>query len=93
MTQPSFHIVKPGHYKVMHDSQVVGRMMQWQDGRWLVRDIRQETSDKVYAKRDEAFMHFLSFNWSSVVGRSSLATIDNRVIKRNQHLTQRWAMK
>lgn len=93
MTQPSFHIVKPGQYKVMFKSQPVGRIRQSDDGTYRVTDIRQFTSDVVYATRDEAFMHFLSFNWSSVTGRSSLATIDNRLIQRNPHLTRRWATK
>ena len=93
MKRPDFHVTGPRQYKVMFKSQPVGRIRQSEDGTYRVTDIRQATPNVVYATRDEAFMHFLSFNWSSVTGRSSLATIDNRLIKRNPHLTQRWAMK
>jgi|DEB0MinimDraft_10_1074344.scaffolds.fasta_scaffold225758_1 hypothetical protein len=91
MTQPSFHIIKPGQYKVMYKSQLVGRIQHSDDGTYRVTDIRQFTRDAVYVTRDEAFMHFLSFNWSSVTGRSSLVTLESRVIRRNEHVTKRWA--
>ena len=92
MTTCDFHIVQPGRYKVTYKSQLVGRIVGRDDGTYHVSDVRQATTDKVYGTRDEAFFHFVSFNWQSVVGRSSLATIDNRVIRKNTQTTQRWAV-
>jgi hypothetical protein len=92
MASCDFHIVQPGRYKVTYKSQLVGRIQQSDDGTYHVSDVRQSTSDKVYGTRDEAFFHFVSFNWQSVVGRSSLAIIDNRVIRKNTQTTQRWAV-
>lgn len=91
MKRPDFHVTGPRQYKVTYKSQLVGRIRQRDDGTYHVSDVRQATSDKVYGTRDEAFFHFVSFNWQSVVGRSSLATIDNRVIRKTK-TTHRWAV-
>ena len=92
MNQVEFRIKDRDSYSVTFRCEIVGRIKHHKDGTYHVSDVRQATTDKIYGTRDEAFFHFVSFNWKSVLGRSSLATIDNRVIRRNKYSTQRWAV-
>jgi hypothetical protein len=86
-----FRQSRDGTLKVLFDKQVVGRVTHTPDGRLCVHDIRDSTQDKIYATPDQALAHFMHFDWRSVLGRSSLVTLESRVIRRNTHLTKRWA--
>lgn len=86
-----FRQARDGTLKVLFDKQVVGRVTHTTDGRLCVSDIRSNTTNKIYATPDETLAHFMHFDWRSVLGRSSLVTLESRVIRRNEHLTKRWA--
>jgi len=86
-----FRQSKTGTLKVLFDKQIVGRVTHTPDGKLCVDDIRTNTTEQIYDTPDETLAHFINFNWRSVLGRSSLATLESRLIRRNEHLTKRWA--
>ena len=74
---------------MMYNKQRIGTLERKPQG-FIVTDIRQKK--KTYESLDEAFNHFTSFDWISVLGKSYACAPRNSCIIKKP-VCQRWAIK